>query len=211
MPATITGVRLVQRCYRLLRIASTTPAFSQRDGRHEENLAFGADRCVLRSVPVLFTDIESLTLFFKLLPLAGFLVCATTNVGGIYTWKDPQGRTHFGDRPPERFGAQTVDIRVNTYESPSNGFRQTTGVLPQAKVVIYTTSRCGYCSKAKAFLARNGISYVEHDVETTGKGRRDFRRLQGKGVPIILVGEQRLNGYSELRLSRMLSNAGYTF
>ena len=148
--------------------------------------------------------------FFVLLPLAGFLACATVDAGGIYTWKDSQGRTHFGDRPPDRTGAQAVHTRVNTYETPANGFRETASVSPLAKVVIYTTSRCGYCSEAKAFLARKGIDYMEYDVETTGKGRRDFRRLQGEGVPIILVGKQRLNGYSEARLSRMLSKAGYT-
>ena len=154
---------------------------------------------------------KPMTSFFKLLSVGGFLVCAMTKAGGVYTWKDSQGRTHFGDRPPDRFGAQTVDIRLNTYQSPAKSFRDNPGALPQGKVLIYTTFRCGYCRKAKAFLAGNGISYTEYDVETTAKGRRDLRQLRGQGVPIILLGEQRLNGYSEARLSRMLNNAGYTF
>jgi glutaredoxin len=201
----------MQGCPRLPCIASTVPASLQGDGHHEQNLAFGADRYVPPSARIFVTDMKPMASFFKLLPVAGFLVCAMTKAGGVYTWKDSRGRTHFGDRLPDRVGAQTIDIRLNTYQSPAKGFRDTPSVLPQGKVLVYTTSRCGYCRKAKAFLAKSGVSYTEYDVETTAKGRRDFRQLQGQGVPIILVGEQRLNGYSELQLSRMLSNAGYTF
>lgn len=37
---------------------------------------------------------------------------------------------------------------------------------------------------------------VEYDVEKSSKGKRDFKRLGGTGVPIILVGQKRLNGFS---------------
>jgi len=128
---------------------------------------------------------------------------------GVYSWTDDSGKVHFGDQPPIDRDVETVTIRVNTYPSPS----ETTGVgLPTAsksKIVLYTTQRCGYCRKAKQFLKQKNISYTEYDIETSSKGKRDFKKLNGRGVPVILVGDQRMNGFSEGRLASMLKSAGY--
>jgi hypothetical protein len=37
---------------------------------------------------------------------------------------------------------------------------------------------------------------MEYDVETSEKGRSGYKKLNGKGVPIILVGNKRMNGFS---------------
>ena len=42
------------------------------------------------------------------------------------------------------------------------------------------------------------------DVDESSKGKRDFKKLNGKGVPIFLVGDQRMNGFSPKRLLAML-------
>jgi hypothetical protein len=38
--------------------------------------------------------------------------------------------------------------------------------------------------------------FSEYDVDKSSKGKRDFKKLGGKGVPVILVGKQRMNGFS---------------
>jgi len=128
---------------------------------------------------------------------------------GVYSWTDDNGKVQFGDRPPIDREVQAINVRVNTYEAPSG----TTGVdLPAAskgKIILYTTQRCGYCRMAKQFLKRKNISYTEYDVETSKKGKRDFKKLNGTGVPVILIGDQRMNGFSEGRLTSMLKSAGY--
>jgi hypothetical protein len=63
--------------------------------------------------------------------------------------------------------------------------------------------------KAKAYLAGKDIYFSEYDVETSDIGKQEYRRLGGKGVPIILVGKQRMDGFSSSRLDRMLKNVGY--
>jgi len=136
-----------------------------------------------------------------LLPVVAF--------AGVYSWTDENGKVHFGDQPPIDRESEAITLRINTYSSPSAN----TGVdLPTAstkKVVLYTTQRCGYCRKAKQFLTRKNISYTEYDIETSDKGKRDFKIMNGTGVPIILVGDQRMNGFSEARLDGMLKSAGY--
>jgi glutaredoxin len=76
-------------------------------------------------------------------------------------------------------------------------------------VKILTTTWCGVCKKAKAYLAGKGIYFSEYDVETSDIGRQEYKRLGGKGVPIILVGKQRMDGFSSSRLDEMLKNVGY--
>lgn len=77
------------------------------------------------------------------------------------------------------------------------------------EVKILTTTWCGVCKKVKAYLASKGIYYSEYDVETSEIGKQEYKRLEGKGVPIILVGKQRMDGFSSSKLDEMLKNVGY--
>jgi glutaredoxin len=130
--------------------------------------------------------------------------------GAIYKWKDANGVVHIGDRPPDASSSQKISVRVNTYKGGTAETRGNTSGSTAQKVVIYTTRRCGYCRKAKAWFAGKGVPYTEYDVENSKKGQRDYQKLGGRGVPIILVGKQRLNGFSESRLGAALRKAGYT-
>jgi glutaredoxin len=75
-------------------------------------------------------------------------------------------------------------------------------------VVMYATSWCPYCAKARAYFANNGIAYMEHDIEKSVAVNAEFRRLGGRGVPLILVGTERISGFSELAFESMLARAG---
>jgi glutaredoxin len=79
--------------------------------------------------------------------------------------------------------------------------------LPAVK--MYATSWCPYCAKARAYFSRRGVVYTEIDVEKSAEGLAEFRKLGGRGVPLIVVGVERMNGYSEARLAQLLSEAGY--
>jgi glutaredoxin len=79
----------------------------------------------------------------------------------------------------------------------------------RAEVKMYATSWCPYCAKARAYFARRGITYVEVDIEKSREGRAEYDKLGARGVPVILVGSQRMNGFSEARLSNLLADAGY--
>lgn len=69
---------------------------------------------------------------------------------------------------------------------------------PAPAVVMYSTDWCGYCAKARAYFAENGIAYVDHDIDTSAAAGAAFRRHGGRVVPLIFVGSQRLDGFSEL-------------
>ena len=69
---------------------------------------------------------------------------------------------------------------------------------------MLTTTWCGYCRRARAYLNSKGIPFEDLDVERSTQGRQEYTVLKGRGVPIILVGNQRRDGYDQVGLERML-------
>ncbi len=73
------------------------------------------------------------------------------------------------------------------------------------QVVMYSTSYCPACKKAKEYMRKNNIPFREIDVETSLSGKAAFDKLGGDGVPLIIVGEKRMTGFSARELEHMLA------
>lgn len=70
----------------------------------------------------------------------------------------------------------------------------------QAKVVIYTTTYCGYCNAAKMFFRSKGVAYEEIDLTGDDEGRDALReRTKRNTVPQIFVGDRHIGGYDDMR------------
>ena len=69
-----------------------------------------------------------------------------------------------------------------------------------AKVTIYTTMFCPYCSMAKRLLDKKGASYDEIDVSLSPGKRAEMREKAGgkNSVPQIWIGDQHVGGCDEL-------------
>lgn len=76
-------------------------------------------------------------------------------------------------------------------------------------VRLYGTQWCGYCRQARDYLKSRQIPFDDIDIDASSVGRQQFAQLDGKGVPLILVGRQRLDGYDKTRLEAMLREAGW--
>ncbi len=113
----------------------------------------------------------------------------------ILKWTDSDGKVHFGDRPPADAVTSVVKVKINTYESPNVEAMQDV-LNPKDKVVMYSAEWCGVCKKAKKYFKANNIPYKDYDIEKSSKGKKDYKKLGAKGVPVILVGKKRLNGFS---------------
>jgi len=71
-------------------------------------------------------------------------------------------------------------------------------------VVMYTTSHCPYCKQAKSYFTKRGVPFREVDIEMSSSGEAEYKRLGGNGVPLIMVGGTKVEGFDEKELDRLL-------
>ena len=131
----------------------------------------------------------------KLILIICTLLCTISVSAEILKWTDKDGKVHFGDKPPADAVTSVVKVKINTYESPNVEAMQDV-LNPKDKVVMYSAEWCGVCKKAKKYFKANNIPYKDYDIEKSSKGKKDYKKLGAKGVPVILVGKKRLNGFS---------------
>lgn len=112
----------------------------------------------------------------------------------IYTWTDESGRVHFSDVPDSAYESEAVTVEINEY--PSAAGPEAGAAVSANRVVMYSTSWCPYCRKAREYFRDNAIPFVEHDIEKDVQARREYDALGGRGVPLILVGKKTMHGFS---------------
>ena len=137
-------------------------------------------------------------------------ITATTSPFADTMYKSirPDGKIVYSDRPP----AEGRIEKMITFENlPSSALpKETFSYVEQLKrlkasapvvasresIVLYSATWCGYCANAKAYLADKGISYQEIDIDTS-EGKAAFAQAGGgKGIPLLLAGRQRVQGFS---------------
>ena len=70
--------------------------------------------------------------------------------------------------------------------------------MSSTDVVMYTTSWCPYCTRAKQLLDRKGVKYTEIDVDAVEGARIEMQRRSGRtSVPQIFVGARHLGGFDD--------------
>lgn len=64
---------------------------------------------------------------------------------------------------------------------------------------------CTYCYQAKKYFQRDNIHYCEYDMENTIIGKRLYEENGGGAVPIMLIGEYRLQGFDQQQIEEAIS------
>ena len=57
---------------------------------------------------------------------------------------------------------------------------------------------------AKKYFAQRGVNFEARDVEQSAAAAEEFRKLGGRGVPLILVGAKRMDGFDSQALDALL-------
>jgi glutaredoxin 3 len=69
-----------------------------------------------------------------------------------------------------------------------------------ARVVIYITTYCPYCTAAKALLRSKNVPFEEIDVTQDPDRRAEMERFsQRRTVPQIFIDGQSIGGYDDAR------------
>jgi glutaredoxin len=80
--------------------------------------------------------------------------------------------------------------------------------LESVRIVMYTTSWCPVCTRAKAWMAGHGIPYEEHDIEASSDDARMNRAINPRGsIPTFDIEGDVMVGFSEGQLVATMQRA----
>lgn len=88
------------------------------------------------------------------------------------------------------------------------GVAATASAVAPPKVVMYATSDCGYCAKARAYFNERGVAFEERDIDASPVARREWKEKGGVGTPLILINGRHIQGFDQSGLDAMLSAEG---
>jgi glutaredoxin 3 len=75
-----------------------------------------------------------------------------------------------------------------------------------AKVILFSTTTCSWCRRAKKYLKENKIPFKEINVERDPSAARDVARKTGQtGVPVIKIGSKWIVGFDKTAIERELA------
>lgn len=102
-------------------------------------------------------------------------------------------------------------IAVSRYDAAKGeGLKGTLPPVPEGSVIVYSAEWCGFCKKAKAWLAERDVPFLERDVEKQAgvadelEGKLKQANLKGGGVPVIDWSGTVVMGFDKKRLESLL-------
>jgi glutaredoxin len=140
----------------------------------------------------------------KTILLMALLVVSSATMAEVYKWIDESGRVHYGDNPSSSAQTTVVNSTITSYDSTpvDNNRPANPATTKKQKVIMYSTAWCGYCKKARKYFVAKGIPFVEYDIEKNARAKRDYDKLGGKGVPVIVLGKKKMSGFSQKSFDR---------
>ena len=76
---------------------------------------------------------------------------------------------------------------------------------PKPDIIMLSTSWCPYCKQARRYFTNNDMKYCEYDIERSTIGNQIYNSVNGQAVPVILIGDTKLNGFSERAITQALA------
>jgi mycoredoxin len=78
--------------------------------------------------------------------------------------------------------------------------------LPEGvQVSLYATEWCGYCARTRELLAERKVPYREFDIEKSAEAAHRFQQLRGRGVPVLVVGDEVIHGFDQQAMHAALT------
>ena len=75
-----------------------------------------------------------------------------------------------------------------------------------ARPMIFSTSTCSWCRRAKRYFREQGVSFKEVNVERDPDAARDLVRKTGQGgVPVIKIGGAWIVSFDKERIDKELA------
>lgn len=150
---------------------------------------------------------KKISIFLALLLFTGLLGAQT-----LYKSTGPNGEVIYSAKPPADAHVEKTLTYTPGPSSPLPDYvlrymaemekkmskKAAKGVGNSQEVQLFTASWCGFCRRAKAYLAKKQIAYTEYDVETPA-GMEALVQVgeKGQGVPVLVWQDEKVHGFSE--------------
>lgn len=72
------------------------------------------------------------------------------------------------------------------------------------RITLYSTRNCPHCRQAKQYLQQRGLRFQEFDVQQNKRAQKAFAQLGARSVPVIMIGDTRIDGFDRQRLDDLL-------
>ena len=74
-----------------------------------------------------------------------------------------------------------------------------------AKITVYSTQTCPFCTMAKDFLKQNDVEFDDINVSVDQKKLQEMMQKSGQtGVPVIDIGGKIIVGFNEAAIKKAL-------
>ena len=78
--------------------------------------------------------------------------------------------------------------------------------MAEKTVTVYSTPTCPYCKRAKDYLSKKGIEFVDYNVAVDrGKAQEMIKKSGQMGVPVISIDNEVVVGFNQALLDKLLS------
>ena len=76
--------------------------------------------------------------------------------------------------------------------------------MENKQVIIYSGSGCSACAAAKDYFKKNGIEYIEFNVNEDSAAMTFLRQRRIISIPYIIIGDEDMIGFDKDRLNKIL-------
>ena len=129
----------------------------------------------------------------------------------VYRWVDKDGKVHFSDAPPAEEARDVSQKRMGGGYVEEGQLPYATQVaMRRSPVTLYISSDCGdLCTSGRELLVNRGIPYSERNAQNSADAETIRKLVGALEVPVLVVGETSLKGFSEGPWHSALDSAGY--
>ena len=150
---------------------------------------------------------SALMILFILLPVCLF--------SEIYIWTDANGVKHVSDTPPRQSEIvkdyQSMEsspvpppktVQPDKQDTASTEINEPT---QSREVAMFTLPGNVDCEKARQWFNSHNVAFQEFDINSSETIKSAYKELNGKGIPLIVINDQTVNGWDETRVKTLLN------
>ncbi len=136
-----------------------------------------------------------------------FIISVSVCNADIYRYKDDKGTDWFVDNidaVPQQYRGQLKGvIKSAAYVPPQKSTRRKNAVGPR-KVEIFVTESCPYCTQLEEHLKAAKVKYKKLDIIKSKEAGKEYKKIKGRGVPILRYGKKIIRGYNKAEIDKVL-------